>query len=59
MDNYQEMLFTWEKQYKLFIKVLTEEFLLSINQIDLLWADSNYIFFSFLILDVVINITNL
>lgn len=59
MDNYQETLFTWEKQYKLFIKVLTEEFLLSINQIDLLWADSNYVFFSFLILDVVINITNL
>lgn len=59
MDNYQEMLFTWEEQYEVLTKVLTEEFLSSINQTDLLCADRICIFFSFIILDVAISITNL
>lgn len=52
MYNYQETLFTWEEHYELLIKVLTEEFLAPVNQIDLLCADSNCIFFlsSFLML---------
>lgn len=58
MDNYRETPFIWEEQYKLLIKVLTAEFL-SINQIDLVCADNNCIFFSFIILDVAMSITNL